>query len=385
MNKMINFLRKTFKNNKNLSNVASGDFISNVIGALFWLYLAVLLTPKEYGEITYLVSIAAFASTLSMLGAYNSIVVLTAKNVKIQATINFISSSAGLIAAIIVFFYIDKIEIGFLIFTYIFTNLIIPHIIGKKQFNEYFKIIVISKILTVVSSLVLFYFIGYLGVIIGLSTPLLLFSYKIFHIFNSIKIDFKLLKIHSRFVVTNYVLNISDSVAGSLDRMIIGPLLGFAILASYQLGWQFFGILMVIPGIVYKITLPDDAQGISNHRLKIVTVSVASGLGILSFILIPLVIPLINSEYNDSVLPIQIMALGSIPGSIALMYWSKFIGTQKNKILLGGSSIYATSLITLIIILGQNFDSLGLASAFTISQIISMTYFMCANHFLKNC
>ena len=59
--------------------------------------------------------------------------------------------------------------------------------------------------------------------------------------------------------------------------------------------------------------------------------------------------------------------------------------SQKNKILLGGSSIYATSLITLIIILGQNFDSLGLASAFTISQIISMTYFMCANHFLKNC
>ena len=45
MNKMIDFLRKTFKNNKNLSNVASGDFISNVIGALFWLYLAVLLTP----------------------------------------------------------------------------------------------------------------------------------------------------------------------------------------------------------------------------------------------------------------------------------------------------------------------------------------------------
>ena len=51
MNKMIDFLRKTFKNNKNLSNVASGDFISNVIGALFWLYLAVLLTPKEKGRL----------------------------------------------------------------------------------------------------------------------------------------------------------------------------------------------------------------------------------------------------------------------------------------------------------------------------------------------
>ena len=42
-------IKKILESNRNLTNVASGDFISNVVGALFWLYIAVLLTPEEYG------------------------------------------------------------------------------------------------------------------------------------------------------------------------------------------------------------------------------------------------------------------------------------------------------------------------------------------------
>ena len=383
MNKISEKIKKIFTTNKNISSVASGDFISNLIGAFFWLYIAALLTPEEYGEITFLISIAAFASTLSMLGAYNSLVVLTAKNVKIQSTINFLSSSVGLAAAIVVFFTVNQVEVGLLIFAYIFTNLIIPHVLGKKEFNQYFRIIVFSKILAVASSLILFYFIGHIGIIIGLATPIFLFGFKLFHIFRTIKIDFRLLKTHSKFIITNYGMDVSASISGSLDKIIIVPILGFTVLASYQLGLQFFGILMIIPGIIYKITLPDDAQGISNQKLKVRTVSAVSVFGILSFILIPIIIPILNSSYNESILPIQIIALSSIPGSIALMYWSRFIGTEKNKVLLAGSVIYATCLISLIIILGQNFHSLGLSFAFFIAHCISMAYFICVSYFFK--
>jgi O-antigen/teichoic acid export membrane protein len=381
MNKITEKIKKIVKSNKNLTNVASGDFISNILGAIFWVYIAALLTPEEYGEISYVVSIAAFASTLSMIGAYNSIVVLTAKNVKIQATINFISSSVGIIASVIVFFSLNKIEIGFLIFAYIFTNLVIPQLIGQKQFKEYFKITVYSKILAVVSSLILFYFIGYFGIIIGLATPALLFGFKIIQTFRTVKIDFRLIKEHSRFMLSNYILNISDSVSGSLDKIIIVPILGFAILGSYQLGLQFFGILMIIPGIVYKITLPDDAQGIPNQKLKLITISVSSAIGILSFMLIPIIIPIINSAYNDSILPIQIIAISVIPGTVASMYWSKFIGREKNRVMLGGSGLYGGSLIILIILLGQNFEALGVSLGFLISHSITMVYFIVSNYF----
>ena len=384
MNKISEKIKSILTKNKNLSSVASADFISSGLGALFWLYIAVLLTPEEYGEISYIISIAAFASTLSMLGAYNSIVVLTAKNVKIQSTINLISSSVGLIAAIVVFLIIEKSEIGLLIFAYIFTNLSIPYLLGKKEFNNYFKIIVVSKIVAVGSSIILFYLIGHIGIIIGLSTPLAIFGFKIFQIFRNIKVDFDLLKKHSKFIVTNYILNVTESISGSLDKIIIVPILGFAVLGSYQLGLQFFGILVIIPGIVYKITLPDDSQGILNKTLKIRTIIVTFGFGVLSFILIPVIIPILNSAYNESILPIQIIALSSIPASIALMYWSQFIGSEKNRVLIVGSAIYATSLISLIIILGGYFDSLGLSIGFFVSQTISMIYFIFVNYFLKN-
>jgi len=376
-------IKNLLKGNHDLSRVALGDFISNAIGALFWLFIATLLTPEEYGEISYLISIAAIASTLSMVGAYNSIVVLTSKNIKIQSSINFVSSTVGLVASIIVFVTINRIELSLLIFAYIFTNLIIPQIIGKKEFNQYFKYTVFNKILIVASSLILFYLFGYLGIIIGLSMSVFLFGFKIFQTFRIVKINFKLIKTHSRFIFTNYIMNISETFSGSLDKIIIAPILGFAVLGGYQLGLQFFAILIIIPGIVYKITLPDDARGIPNQKLKLVTILISLGLGALSFVLIPIAIPYINSSYNDSILPIQIIAVAVIPGTVALMYWSKFIGTEKNKIILIGSGIQASTLITLIIVLGQNFESLGISIAFLISQSVTMFYFIIVNYFIN--
>jgi O-antigen/teichoic acid export membrane protein len=376
-------IKNLLKGNHDLSRVALGDFISNAIGALFWLFIATLLTPEEYGEISYLISIAAIASTLSMVGAYNSIVVLTSKNIKIQSSINFVSSTVGLVASIIVFVTINRIELSLLIFAYIFTNLIIPQIIGKKEFNQYFKYTVFNKILIVASSLILFYLFGYLGIIIGLSMSVFLFGFKIFQTFRIVKINFKLIKTHSRFIFTNYIMNISETFSGSLDKIIIAPILGFAVLGGYQLGLQFFAILIIIPGIVYKITLPDDARGIPNQKLKLVTILISLGLGALSFVLIPIAIPYINSSYNDSILPIQIIAVAVIPGTVALMYWSKFIGTEKNKIILIGSGIQASTLITLIIVLGQNFESLGISIAFLISQSVTMFYFIIVNYFVN--
>ena len=307
----------------------------------------------------------------------------TSKNIKIQSSINFVSSTVGLVASIIVFVTINRIELSLLIFAYIFTNLIIPQIIGKKEFNQYFKYTVFNKILIVASSLILFYLFGYLGIIIGLSMSVFLFGFKIFQTFRIVKINFKLIKTHSRFIFTNYIMNISETFSGSLDKIIIAPILGFAVLGGYQLGLQFFAILIIIPGIVYKITLPDDARGIPNQKLKLVTILISLGLGALSFVLIPIAIPYINSSYNDSILPIQIIAVAVIPGTVALMYLSKFIGTEKNKIILIGSGIQASTLITLIIVLGQNFESLGISIAFLISQSVTMFYFIIVNYFIN--
>ena len=128
MRDIIKIIEYNFKSSslKNFFSHIPNYFISSfgikILSFISIPILTRLLTPEEYGEVSFLVSVAAFASTLSMVGAYNSIVVLTSKNVKIQATINFISSCVGIVSGIIVFSIVDKIEVGLLIFSYIFIK-----------------------------------------------------------------------------------------------------------------------------------------------------------------------------------------------------------------------------------------------------------------------
>ena len=63
------------------------------------------------------------------------------------------------------------------------------------------------------------------------------------------------------------------------------------------------------------------------------------------------------------------------------MYWSKFVGHEKNRVMLGGSGLYGGSLIILIVFLGQNFEELGVALGFLISQSLTMLYFIFCNYF----
>ena len=65
-------------------------------------------------------------------------------------------------------------------------------------------------------------------------------------------------------MINNYWINVSGAVGGQIDKLIIAPILGFALLGNYSLALQVVAILFVIPGIVFKYTLSHDATGIRN-------------------------------------------------------------------------------------------------------------------------
>ena len=73
-----------------LTSISIATIVSNAIGAIFWLYMASVLGAEKYGELGYLIAFALIASTISLLGASNTIIVYTAKNVKIQSAIYLI-------------------------------------------------------------------------------------------------------------------------------------------------------------------------------------------------------------------------------------------------------------------------------------------------------
>ena len=58
--------------------------------------------------------------------------------------------------------------------------------------------------------------------------------------FQNTKINFSLLKNKKNFIVNNYLMTLSGSFGGQIDKIILAPLLGFALLGNYSLSLQIF-------------------------------------------------------------------------------------------------------------------------------------------------
>ena len=66
---------------KNFSFVAIGKTVTTILQAAFFLIFAAILEPVEYGNLSYLISIAATASIISRFGLNQSVTIYQAKKI----------------------------------------------------------------------------------------------------------------------------------------------------------------------------------------------------------------------------------------------------------------------------------------------------------------
>jgi O-antigen/teichoic acid export membrane protein len=364
---------------RGVSIIGSSDIISSVIGAIFWLYLASLLGAESYGQLSYFLSIASIASTASLLGTENAISVYIAKKIKLESTIFLIPIVTGSIASIILYFAFSDLGVTVYILGAVIFGLASSEILAKGLFKAYSKYLLLTKILMVILSIGLYHIIGLEGVLLGIGLAFFVYLVRIYKGFRETKIDFSLIKPKAGFLVNSYALQLISAFNGSLDKLIIAPLVGFALLGNYHLGLQFLSILHILPGIVYKYVLPQDASGKPNKKLKQLTIISSIGIAILGIVLGPIVIPLFLPQYTEAIAIIQIMSVSVIPSTINLMYTSKLLGNEKTKYLLIGSGIYLIILILGIIILGLTYGINGMAVAIIISTSAETCFYYFIN------
>ncbi|RZD46795.1 MAG: hypothetical protein CXT78_03550 [Thaumarchaeota archaeon] len=364
---------------RGVSIIGSSDIISSVIGAIFWLYLASLLGAESYGQLSYFLSIASIASTASLLGTENAISVYIAKKIKLESTIFLIPIVTGSIASIILYFAFSDLGVTVYILGAVIFGLASSEILAKGLFKAYSKYLLLTKILMVILSIGLYHIIGLEGVLLGIGLAFFVYLVRIYKGFRETKIDFSLIKPKAGFLVNSYALQLIRAFNGSLDKLIIAPLVGFALLGNYHLGLQFLSILHILPGIVYKYVLPQDASGKPNKKLKQLTIISSIGIAILGIVLGPIVIPLFLPQYTEAIAIIQIMSVSVIPSTINLMYTSKLLGNEKTKYLLIGSGIYLIILILGIIILGLTYGINGMAVAIIISTSAETCFYYFIN------
>jgi len=362
---------------RDLSFFGIGILVTNGIGGIFWLYMASLLGTEGYGEISYIISIGIMAGTISLAGMSNLLIIYGAKNIKIQSTIFLIGLISSGITAIIIFFIVDNnITLSLYIIGFVIFTLVTSELIGQKLFSKYAKIIIIQKIMLVIFSIVLYHLIGLQGIMLGIAISFLVFILIMYKAFREIKIDFSILKKRYKFSINSFLLDISNAFHGSLDKIIIAPILGFSLLGNYQLGLQFIALLYLIPGMLFSYALSHDASGNSTKLVKKFIIIISIIFAILSIILSPILLPMLFPQFTEAIVVIQIMSASIVPSAIASTYISKYLGSENSKIVIIGSGLFLITQIISIVVLGNMYGLNGAAVSLVVSSLVHATYFI---------
>ena len=367
---------KQIKGLRSISQIGAATAGGNAIAAFFWIYMADLMGQEDYGELGYLLSIAAIASTISIVGGQWTMSVYTAKGVRIESSLYFISIITSTVTAIVLYFLFENVGIGVYVIGVVIFNLFVAEILGKKRYKTYSKIFFLQKIILVILAILLYYILGAEGVLLAYGISFLVFTSRIISTLRNHEFNFGLLRQHFKFWMFNYIIQLSNSARAQIDILLIGPLFGFALVGNYFLGLQVLGLFLILPLIIFKYTLPQDSSGSSTKQIKIITVATSIGFALLGIFVAPEVIPLVLPEYTDTVELIPLLSLAIIPRTVTTMLMSGFLGKENNMHLLVGNLIAFSIVVLGILYLPEYFDIVGLAIAYVLSVTIQTIYLL---------
>mgnify|MGYP001467141630 FL=1 len=367
---------KQSKGLRSISQIGAATAGGNAIAAIFWIYMADLMGQEDYGELGYMLSIAGIASTISILGGQWTMSVYTAKGVRIESSLYFISIITSTVSAIILYFLFENVGMSVYVISIVIFNLFTAEILGKKRYKTYSKIFFLQKIILVTLAILLYYILGAEGVLLAYGISFLVFTSRIISTLRNHEFNFGLLRQRFKFWMFNYIIQLSNSARAQIDILLIGPLFGFALVGNYFLGLQVLGLFLILPLIIFKYTLPQDSSGSSTKQIKIITVATSIGFALLGIFVAPEVIPLVLPEYTDTIELIPLLSLAIIPRTVTTMLMSGFLGKENNMHLLVGNLIAFSIVVLGILYLPEYFDIVGLAIAYVLSVTIQTIYLL---------
>ena len=369
---------------RDISAIGGADIFGTAMSAGFWFYLASQIEPSSYGEIHWFLGIAGIFSGIALFGTTNTLTVYTAKKTQIQSTLNLISLSASVILSLIVIVLFPSfytIDVGIILIAYVINTLAIGDLLGRKQYSNYSKYTLVQKGLTLGLGFSFFYFFGYESIIFALAISYVLHFKRIFSIFKEMKINFNLIKPRIGFIGNNYFMSMLTIASGQVDKIVVAPLLGFAILGNYSLSVQVISVMLILPNVFQKYLLPQESTGVKNKKPKIIVIVFSVFITILGIFVAPILINELFPKFSEAVDAIRIMSLVIIPTTISLILESEFLGNEKSRVVLIGTAILVTSLIIGMLVLGSLMGIEGVAYSLVIAHTSKLGFYLIAKKF----
>lgn len=382
---MVRRFESTFRTlgiNKEIAQVTIANLISISVGAIFWVIIANLISPIEYGNYNYYVAIAAVGSTIAIVGLENTVTTFVPKRVdKIVGESNTIVFLLGITIGLLIFLILNNLYITFLLISIVSFSMSSAFLLGKKFFKEYAIIMIGQRSIQIVLSVWLYYQFGINGIIAGYVISYFVFSYRFFNSLRNLEIKFDEIKLRWKFVVHSYSTNISSALTTSADKIIIAPLFGFIVLGYYQFAFQFLAFLSVLPVILFHYFLPIESSGADNIRLKKTAIISSVALAVSIVAVGPFVVNSLFPKFVDASFAVQIMGMGIIPMTFVALFQSYLLSREKSQQIFLSSGLYLGTLVILFLTVGKTFGLIGLSiSLVTALSIQAFSLFL-----LKTC
>jgi len=361
---------KKILNENGILSIGFSDIVGSGISAVFWLYIASVINPADYGEIHYFLGIAGMAQIISMFGNPHALTVYSAKKETVQSTLFLLSLIPTIISSLIIILFFNRLDAGLLVVGFVVFESVNSVILGRKYYRKYAKMILIQKSLTMILGISFFYAFDSTGIIFALALTFVPHLIIFIKEFQKTQINFSLLKPKKNFIVNNYIMGISGSFGGQIDKIILAPLLGFTLLGNYSLALQIFTILVIFSAIVFKYILPQDASGISNKKIKSITIIASIGISIFGIFVLPKLIPIFFPKFVDAIDAVSIMSLAVVPEAITMLCMSKMLAREKSKFVLIAKLISLFTIVIGFILLGPVFGIIGLAAVIVGASVL---------------
>ncbi len=120
--------------------------------------------------------------------------------------------------------------------------------------------------------------------------------------------------------------------------------------------------------MVYLV--PQESEGRKNKKIKIFVITISIFVALVSIVVMPYAVTAILPEYEDAILPIQILSVSVIPLTISAIQNSQFLGKENSQVVLIGGIIQSLVYLFLIILLGTPFGLEGISIGLLVAAMV---------------
>ena len=355
---------------KHFSYITTGRVVETIFLGIFYVTLASLLDPEEYGSLNVIIALAGTFSIISRFGLNLSIQVFQSKNDSVVVssinTLFLISTIVATIILITIDIYAALLCLGISFFV-----MNSRWLLGLRQYKQFMWINILKSAFIFSLPFPLYFFLDIPGIILGMAIASLIPS---FQYLKHIKLSwFKDMKQNYKILVNNFGFDISGTLPLMIDKLIISTFFGLYVVGIYQLNLQIFLAISIIPASLSSYLISEESRGFTHLRFSVIIIVSSIAIAVLGIFLSPFVITEFFPKYSEGIIGLQILLLTIFPQSIATVFTAKLMAKKSTK--LGYLAfIKIISIIVLIIYLGELYNFVGLSLAVLLSSVFSLIF-----------